>query len=220
MPSGRLVLVILALAAAGAVATILAFRAGAERGPSPAAVAPAGGSGGVPLPAAAGARNDTRMVAPALLPLPPPGAPPPAAEPTVITLPIPPSLGGGKHVAPGTREVATRLGLVPEDLTDVADARGGSLPPPVTKRLDDAYARGVALGDRLAVTPPNDEIVGNRFANQLVRIDREMRRSPPSTKLADVVDAVTRDTIADLRRNVGDEVADAAKPELLALQPL
>jgi hypothetical protein len=137
-----------------------------------------------------------------------------------MTLPLPARFGGGKPVATSTREVATRLGLVPEELGDVAEARGGTLPPAVVKKLDDAYAEGQTLGEHLGLEGPKDGMLGNRFANQLLRIDREMQRSPPSTQLSDSVEAVTRDTLADIQKNLGQEAADASKPGLAALQPL
>jgi hypothetical protein len=138
----------------------------------------------------------------------------------MVALPIPASLGGGKPVTSQTRSVAERLGLVPEALASVAEAHGGTLPAAVVRKLDDAYAQGLALGQRVGLEAPKDEICANRFANQLVRIDIEMHRSPPSTTLADVVNAVTSDTITDLRRTLGDDVAGAAAPELAKLAPL
>ena len=143
-----------------------------------------------------------------------------AASSPAVTIPLPQKLGGGKDVPPATRAIAQRLGLVPEELQDLALARGGTLPSPIVRRLDEAYARGLTLAQRLAVDPQKDDLVANRFANQLVRIDREMRRSPPGAKLDDVIAAVTNDTLDDLKRNVGPQVADAAKRELAATPPL
>ncbi len=143
-----------------------------------------------------------------------------AASSPAVTIPLPQKLGGGKDVSPATRAIAQRLGLVPEELQDLALARGGTLPSPIVRRLDEAYTRGLTLAQRLAVDPQKDDLVANRFANQLVRIDREMRRSPPGAKLDDVVAAVTNDTLEDLKRNVGPQMVDAAKRELAATPPL
>jgi len=210
---------------AGALAiTALAYLAG--RSTSPSSIAPSsnapGAAASAPPAAAANAATSWTATSPGPTTF-APGAPGPIAIPsgsTAITIPFPARLGGGIDVPAPTREIAKRLGLVPEELQDLALARGGSLPGPVVKGLDDAYGRGMKLAQRLNVDPQKDDLVGNRFANQLLRIDREMRRSPPGTKLDDVIAAVTRDTLEDLSRNLGPAIADAAKPELAATRPL
>jgi hypothetical protein len=219
----RTPLVALVLVAGAVLIAAIAYRAGADRAGG--GNASSGDGGGAAVGSTSGAQvaegaPGYRARVPVAPPSPEsPGAATGSGSPAQV-LPLPSKLGGGVTVSPDTREVAGRLGLVPEELADVANARGGTLPAPTVKKLDDAYARGVGLAQRLGVDPTRDELVGNRYANQLVRIDREMRRSPPGTKLADVVEMVTNDTLSDLRKNVGDDAANAAKPDLASLQPL
>ena len=148
----------------------------------------------------------------------------PVVEPEVpttsIVIPVPTRLGGGKPVSPANEQVAERLGLLPTDLADLTEPPGGELPSAVVRRLDDAHARGAALGDRLGLGPSQRELLAGRFANQLVRIERNFRQSPAGTRFDDVVEMVTRDTLEDLRRNLGDNVARDAEPDVRGLKSL
>ena len=140
--------------------------------------------------------------------------------PTSIVVPVPVRLGGGKPVSPSTADLADRLLLVPAELADLADEPGGELPQTIVSRLEDAHARGTALGDRLGLDQSGGELLAGRFTNQLVRLERELQQSPPGVKLEDVRDMVTRDTLEDLRRNLGEDVANAAESDVRGLQPL
>jgi hypothetical protein len=161
-------------------------------------------------------RPDLRaLVAPAV------EAPAESAQPsTSMVVPMPPRLGGDTPVSPTTADLAARLQLVPAELADIADEPGGELPPTIVSRLEDAHDRGTALGDRLGLEPAGGELLAGRFTNQLVRLERELKRSPPEVKREDVLEMVTRDTLEDLRRNLGDDVAQAAEPDVRGLKPL
>lgn len=143
-----------------------------------------------------------------------------AQPPTSTIVPIPARLGGGKPVSPSTADLADRLQVVPAELAELAEEPGGELPQAIISRLEDAHAQGTALGDRLGLDPPGGELLAGRFTNQLVRLERELKRSPQPVKLEDVLEMVTRDTLADLRRNLGEDVAQAAESDVRGLKPL
>lgn len=143
----------------------------------------------------------------------------PEAPATSIVIPIPARLGGSKSVSTAIEAAAERLGLVPTELVDLADPSSGELSTRVLQQLDNAYARGAALGERLGLEPPQRELLAARFAHQLVRIEGQLRQSP-GARVDDVVEMVTRDTLEDLRRNLGDDVARAAEPGVHELTPL
>jgi hypothetical protein len=141
----------------------------------------------------------------------------PEVPATSIEIPIPSRLGGAKPVSTATAAVAERLGLVPTELVDLAE--GGELSTTVLQQLDNAHARGAELGERLGLEASERELLAARFAHQLVRIERELRQSPGARR-DDVVEMVTRDTLEDLRRNVGDDVARAAESGVRGLKSL
>jgi len=85
--------------------------------------------------------------------------------------------------------------------------------------LDAAGLVGDKVRERRGLEPPQDAMLANRFANQLLRIKREMDRAP-SGSLAQVTDTITRDTLGDIQKNLGDAAAAAAKPALAELTPL
>lgn len=151
-------------------------------------------------------------------------APDPQADPgqtaTSIIVPRPRRLGGDQPVSPSTTELADRLGLAPTDLGALAEQPGGDLPPNIIRQLDDAHTQGAALGDRLGLAPPERDLLAGRFANQLVRLERQLEKSPQPVKFEDVQEMVTHDTLEDLRRNLGDDVAHAAEQDVRGLQPL
>ena len=136
-----------------------------------------------------------------------------------MVVPIPPRFGGGKPVPPSTAELADRLHLVPAELADLAKERGGELPQDIVRGLEDAHARGTALGDRLGLDQAGNELLAGRFTNQLVRLERQLQLSPQA-KFEDVLEMVTRDTLQDLRSNLGDDVATAAGSDVRGLKPL
>jgi hypothetical protein len=140
--------------------------------------------------------------------------------PTSVVVPLPTRLGGGTPVSPSTTELADQLRLVPEHLAELAEEPGGEVPPTIIRRLEDAQAQGTALGERLGLDPSDTDLLASRFTNQLVRVERQMQISPQPVKLADVQEMVTRDTLEDLRRNLGDDVAKAAEQDVRGLQPL
>lgn len=142
------------------------------------------------------------------------------APTTSIDVPIPARLGGGKPVSPSTSDLADRLALAATELAELADPPGGEVPEPIVRRLEDAHARGTALADRLGLDPSDRALLAGRFTNQLVRAERQLLLSPPTTTREDVWAMVTRDTLEDLRRNLGDDVAQAAEPDVRALTPL
>jgi hypothetical protein len=137
-----------------------------------------------------------------------------------VIVPIPRRLGGDTPVSPSTADLADRLQMVPAELAELAEEPGGELPPTIVSRLEGAHAQGTALGGRLGLNPPDGELLAGRFTNQLVRLERELQRSPAAVKFEDVLEMVTRDTLEDLRRNLGADVAQAAESDLRGLRPL
>jgi hypothetical protein len=143
-----------------------------------------------------------------------------ATPPTSMVVPIPSRLGGGKSVSSSTTALANRLQLVPAELADLAEEPGGDVPQHIARELEDAHARGTALGDRLGLDPPDAELLAGRFTNQLVRLERQLRQSPHGVTFEDVSEMVTRDTLQDLRSNLGEDVAKAAESDVRGLKPL
>ena len=136
----------------------------------------------------------------------------------VIQRPVPERVAAGHPVSAGTVELGRELGQPPLFLAPLVDA-SGEMPVPTLRRLRRYNIVGSSLARRIGLNDDDAGFLAGRFVHHLTRVLREASGAdldePNRLRLSA---AILRDTLADVRRNLGDAAARLVERELERLE--